>query len=91
MRDMGGIIVGDFAKAFFTGEDPPVILELLFRPERSSQIKYCQQLWHSFFGKTVETELPSRIIDGVGINHWTWEVSRSAFPKDVNDIIIFTL
>jgi hypothetical protein len=48
MRDTGGIIVGDFAKAFFTGEDTPKGLELLFFKE---DIFYCLKLWIVFIAR----------------------------------------
>lgn len=45
MRITGGIIVGDTARAFFTGEEPPKELELLFF---KVDIFYCLHLWIVF-------------------------------------------
>ena len=45
MRDTGCIIVGDFARAFFTGSTPGDILELLFY---NVDLVSCLTLWFSF-------------------------------------------
>jgi hypothetical protein len=73
MRDTGAIIVGDLARAFFTGEDPPKRLELLFHPRLRSDINIWHHRWNSVFGKTVD-ELPLQKVNCD--NHWTEEVSR---------------
>jgi hypothetical protein len=49
MRDTGAIIVGDFARAFFTGEDPPERLELLFPPGHNWDIQHSLASWDSVF------------------------------------------
>jgi hypothetical protein len=74
MRDTEAIIVGEFAKAFFTGEDPPKELELLFPLQEREDFQHSQKRWNSFFGKPGKTLLPLLTVNCD--NHWTQEVSR---------------
>ena len=48
MKDTGAIIVGDFARAFFTGEDSPTRLELLFF---NADLYYCLRSWIFFIAR----------------------------------------
>ena len=71
MRETGAIIVGDLARAFFTGEDPPRTLELLFTPQERRDIVHSLDSWDSFSRKSVK-------IQSLWANHkghWTREVS----------------
>ena len=73
MRDTGAIIVGDFARAFFTGEDTPVILELLFRPQERTGIDNRLKPWASFISNSGIIQSPLQRVNSD--NHWTTEVS----------------
>jgi hypothetical protein len=54
MRDTGGIIVGDFARAFFTGDVPrPKELKLLFNSHYDEALQRAVQSWTAFFGDVV--------------------------------------
>ena len=74
MRDTEAIIVGEFAKAFFTGEDPPKELELLFPLEEIVDIEECEMSWTSFFGHSLSQPSLERVNDNL---HWIQEVGRS--------------
>ena len=73
MRDTGGIIVGKFAKAFFTGECPPMVLELLFPPGEPLAIHPWLDSWQSFVSKSGMTL--SCVWKGNFNGRWTREVS----------------
>jgi hypothetical protein len=57
MRDTGGIIVGDVARAFFTGERPPKELELLFVSHSDEALQRAVQSWTAFFGEVVKPQV----------------------------------
>jgi hypothetical protein len=59
MRDTGGIIVGDFARAFFTGEDTPRTLELLFG---NHNLKWCLDSWASLLGMHATDSIKSTYV-----------------------------
>ena len=65
MRDTGGIIVGDFARAFFTGEDTPktMILELLFVNQNRQR---CLHSWASLLAIDATDILKYHILDCLG-------------------------
>jgi hypothetical protein len=73
MRDTGAIIVDDFARAFFTGKDTPIVLDLLFPPQHNWDIANCQQRWNMFFMDSGTILPPLRRVNHDG--HWTHEVS----------------
>jgi hypothetical protein len=87
MRDTGAIIVGDVARAFFTGEDLPVILELLVAPQKTQDIRCCQDLWNSFFGNPHQTLDRFQIIKCAGNRHWTEEVSLSKMSAVIDTFL----
>ena len=74
MRDTGGIIVGDVARAFFTGDDPPKRLEMLFPPQDSQEIKHGVLSWTSFFRNSGMIQSPLQAVNSVGYLRWTREV-----------------
>jgi hypothetical protein len=79
MRDTGGIIVGDVARAFFTGERPPKELELLFV---NVDITRCLQSWASFLG--IDTDIQkisyTRLLERYRFPQNS-EVSRNPLPQ----------
>jgi hypothetical protein len=74
MRDTGGFIIGEFARAFFTGDDPPKRLDLLFPPQDSLDIKHGVLSWTSFFRNSGMIQSPLQAVNSVGYLHWTREV-----------------
>jgi hypothetical protein len=84
MRDTGGIIVGEFAKAFFTGEDMPKTMELLFAPQESQDIDHSQNLWSCWFIRDYSSWLSLE-----RLNHnllWIEEVSRDETIANLRQI-----
>lgn len=86
MRDTGGIIVGDFARAFFTGEDPPKKLELLFNGNYDEDLQEGIKLWTAFFGNVVKPQVAGLrmqvVLDG------THEVSCSSDIWNANIVTL---
>jgi hypothetical protein len=72
MRDTGGIIVGDFARAFFTGKDTPIVLDLLFPPRVPLDIHPCLDSWISIIRNLGEIQSFVQKVNCVG--RWTEEV-----------------
>jgi len=57
MRDTGAIIVGDVARAFFTGDDRPKELKLLFNSHSDEALRRAVQSWTAFFGEVVKPQV----------------------------------
>jgi hypothetical protein len=57
MRETGAIIVGDVARAFFTGDEPPKELQLLFDSHHPESFQHRVQSWTAFFGNVVKPQV----------------------------------